>query len=95
MAASVFLVGAWSDTEATSNAEEVGRLVEHPGWPIFIEAVELQARQVQKDLMLRPVRDNAAEYAAELGRVRGLSQIAEIAESVSENGKKASARLRS
>jgi hypothetical protein len=94
MAASVFLAGAWSDNEASSNADAVQRLTEHPGWVIFIEAVELQARQIQKDLMQRPVRDSVADYAAELGRVRGLSQIEEIAESVSENGKKASARLR-
>lgn len=95
MAASVFLLGAWEDGDAESNADEVQRLIEHPGWPIFIEAVELQARQVQKDLMLRPVRENVAEYASELGRVRGLSQVEEIVESVVENGKKASARLRS
>ena len=93
-APSTFLAGAWSDPETESNADAVRKMTETDGWPIFLEAVELLARQAQKDLMLRPVRDTAAEYAAELGRVRGLNQIASVIESIEDAGSKAIARQR-
>jgi len=93
-APSTFLAGAWSDPETESNADAVRKMTETAGWPIFLEAVELLARQVQKDLMLRPVRESTAEYAAELGRVRGLNQIASVIESIEDAGSKAIARQR-
>jgi hypothetical protein len=73
--------------------ENVAALLEHPGYADLLLAAEAKARAMQKALMMRPVRESTAEYANELGFMRGLSEIPKLAESIVALGKQSAEKI--
>lgn len=84
----------WNPAKSIHSAEELKGLMEHAGWPILLEALELREKDVRNDLLAREPTDSAAHYATTVGELRGLRQIESIAEGIVENGRKGEDRLR-
>lgn len=84
----------WSLRRQVEAAENLERLLEHPGFKDLCEVLALHGEGVLAQIIFRKPDYEAASYADSIGHLRGLREIEPIARGVAENGKEAAAELR-
>lgn len=76
----------WDDERIVQAARQVEDLMQHPGWQQLVEAIGTHERMLHLTRLDKQASDSAAEYAGDVGEMRGVRSLVPLAAGVVEAG---------
>ena len=86
--------GEFTRGDLIVRAEAVKEMLETDGWQVFAEAITDQSRQIHMGLLNGGPYDQVGKYERQIGEMRGLGLVVDVAQSIIDRGAEAEAEAR-